>query len=479
MGYKIGVDKKQLTLLPVSLDDYVAEDHICRLIYAFTERLDMAALGYKHAECKSTGCRPYEPRMMLSLYIYGYLHRVRSSRRLRDETMRNVEVMWLMEGLTPDDKTICNFRKDNAKALKETFREFSRMCQELKLYGGEVIATDSVKIRANNALDNNHNETTIKNALSRIDRKIGEYMKALEEGDLEEEGEERPSSHEIKEALERLRARKDAYEGLKSRLAGESEVSTVDPEARLMRTGGEGRRLDVCYNVQTAVDSKYHLIVDFEVTGCSSDAGNLKGISDKAMEIMGVKTITNLADAGYYDSEDIAACERSGVTCLVAKPPPGGPKKEEGFNRKDFSYDRGRDAYVCPCQNELRHVSDRKHISGREYRVYANYSACRVCQQKKKCTSCKHREVLRLACQDVLDAVDERTRKNKALYRKRQEIVEHCFGTIKAVWGYRQYLCRTKAKVAAETALAYMGYNLRRIFNIYTENRGLLAGAWG
>ena len=471
MGYKIGVDKKQFVLLPASLDDYVPEYHICRLIYAFTERLDMATLGYKYAECKNTGCRPYDPRMMLNLYIYGYLHRVRSSRRLRDETIRNVEVMWLMEGLRPDDKTICNFRKDNAKALKETFREFARMCQELKLYGGEVIATDSVKIRAKNALDNNHNETTVKNALSRIDKKINEYMKSLEEGDMEDEGEERPDSGEIKQAIQRLTARKDMYEGLKSRLENESEVSTVDPEARLMRTGGEGRRLDVCYNVQTAVDSKHHLVVNFEVTGCASDAGSLKGMSDKAMEVMEVKTITNLADAGYYDSEDIAACEQSGVTCLVAKPPPGGPKKEEGFNRKYFSYDRERDIYKCPCQKELMYMRNKKHISGREYRVYANYSACETCQQKKKCTSYKYREVLRLTCQDVLDGVDERTRKNKALYRKRQEIVEHCFGTIKAVWGYRQFLCRTKVKVTAETALTYMAYNLRRVFNIFTENR--------
>src|SRR5215469_12999678 len=180
MGYKVGVDKKQLSLLPVSLDEYVAEEHICRIINAFVEQLDMAALGYKYAECKDTGSPPYDPRMMLALYLYGYLHRVRSSRRLRDEAVRNVEVMWLMDGLTPDDKIICNFRKDNGKALRGTFREFVRMCRTLGLYGCEVEATDSVKFRANNSRKNNHNKTTVERELTWIDKKISEYRKRQE-----------------------------------------------------------------------------------------------------------------------------------------------------------------------------------------------------------------------------------------------------------------------------------------------------------
>jgi len=476
MGYKTGVDKKQLSFLPPSLDEYVPENHICRLISVFTGQLDIATLGYKYAKCKSTGCRPYDPRMMLNLYIYGYLHRVRSSRCLRDEAIKNVEVMWLMEGLRPDDKTICNFRKDNLKTLKETFKEFVRMCHGLGLYGGEVVATDSTKIRANNSLSNSHNPTTVNNTLLRIDKKISEYLNALDQGDLE--GEEQPGSGEIKAALERLRARKERYEVLKSRLEnGESEVSTVDPDSRIMRTGGDGRKLDVCFNVQTVVDSKNHLVVDFEVSGCASDAGNLKAMSDKAMEMLDVKTITNLADTGYYDSQDIAACELRGVTCLVAKPTPGGPKKADGFNHRDFIYDREKDVYICPCKKELKYMRSWKHNSGREYRVYTNTPACTKCEKKALCTTTKYREVLRQTCQDVLDCVDERTRKNKGLYRKRQEIVEHVFGTVKAVWGYKQFLCRTKPKVTAETALAYLAYNIRRVFNILAESGDRLAPA--
>jgi len=474
MGYKEGTDRKQLTLLPVSLDEYVSEDHICRLISTFTEQLDMTVLGYKYSECKSTGCRPYDPRMMLNLYMYGYLHRVRSSRRLRDETVRNVEVMWLVEGLRPDDKTICNFRKDNAKTLKETFRVFSMMCRELGLYGGETVATDSVKIRANNSLYKNYNKTHVQKEMTKIDKKIDEYLKTLEESD-KEEGEKEPSSGEIKAALEQLKKRKIKYEEMSNRLENEGEVSLTDPDARMMRTGGEGRRIDVCYNVQTTTDSKNHLIVDFEVTTCASDAGNLKAMSDKAKEIMNVETITHLADAGYYSGEDIAACEQSGVTCLVAKRATGGPKKPEGFNREDFIYDKDKDIYKCPCQNELTYTRDEKHISGRKYRVYSNYGACAKCEKRASCTTYKYRDVLRLKCQDILDVVDERTRNNKTLYGKRKEIIEHCFGTIKSVWGYRQFLCRTKPKVTAEMALTCMAYNLRRVFNIFSENKKRLA----
>jgi len=467
MGYKIGEDKKQPLLLPASLDDYVPKDHICRVICAFTEQLDMAALGYKYAECKSTGCRPYDPRMMLNLYIYGYLHRVRSSRRLRDEARRNVEVMWLMEGLQPDDKTVCNFRKDNAEALGRTFREFVIISRGTGLYGGWLVATDGTKIRANNSLKNNHNKTVVGNEIERIDKRIGRYMAELEQGDKEEEGEEGPSGEEIRAALERLRQRKAKYEGLKARTEKEGEVSTVDPDARMMRPGGDGRPLDVCYNVQTVVDGKNHMIVDFEATNRANDSGELYRMSEKAKEALGVERLTNLADAGYYHGKEIAACEGSGVTCLVAKGRPGGPKKAEGFNKKDFVYDRENDRYVCPKGERLRHTRDEKHASGREYQVYGNYRACSKCQSKAECTTKQQREVLRQQCQDILDKVDGRTRDNKALYRKRQEIVEHVFGTIKAVWGYRQFLCRTVAKVGAETALTCLAYNMRRAFNIY------------
>jgi transposase len=477
MGYKIGTDRKQLSLLPASLDEYVPEDHICRVITAFTGQLDMAGLGFKYAECKSTGCRPYDPQMMLDLYLYGYLHRVRSSRRLRDETRRNVEVMWLLEGLCPDDKTICNFRKDNTKALREIFRVFTQMCRKFGLYGEELEATDSAKFRANNSLKNHRNKTVVQNELTRIEKKINEYLAALEQADQEDEGRKEPSSSEIRAALEILKERKEAYEELQTQVEAEGEISTVDPESRLMRSGGDDRLLNVGYSVQTVVDGKYHMIVDFEVTNNSGDSGELHRMSERAKEILEVEEITNLADKGYYSGEDIAACERDGVTCLVARPDYKGPRKEKEFAHGSFRYDKENDVYVCPCHQELRYMRNHTGSNGHERKIYANYEACPRCGRKAECTSYKYREVMRLVEQDTLDIVDERTRNNKELYRRRSEIVEHVFGTVKAVWGYRQYLCRGKEKVTAETALAYLAYNMRRAFNIFAESRISLAGA--
>jgi cyclophilin family peptidyl-prolyl cis-trans isomerase len=346
--------------------------------------------------------------------------------------------MWLMDDLRPDDKTISNFRKDNKKVLKNAFRSFSIMCRKLGLYGGELTATDSAKFRADNSRKNNHNETTVKKELSRLDKKINEYMDALEQSDKEEAEEKAPDAQAIKAALEHLNQRKVKYEGLLKRVEDEGEVSTVDGESRLMRSGGDARELDVCYNVHTIVDSKHKLIIDFEVSNKSNDFGNLHTMTEKAKEVLEVQTFTNLADKGYYDGQDIVACEASGVTCLVAKPKPGGAIKPKEFSRERFEYDRDNDCYICPCKNLLRYMREQKHSDGKVYRVYANYSACRVCPRKTECTEGEYRQLLRPLYQDVLDVVDERTSKNKSLYRKRQEIVEHPFGTIKSVWGYKQ-----------------------------------------
>lgn len=236
MRYKTGMDKNQLNIAPMCLDDLIL-------------RLDMAGQGYKYALCKETGCPPYDPRMMLDLYLYGYIHRVRSSRRLQAETQRNVEVMWLMDGLQPDDKTISNFRKDNAKALRETFRAFTKLCHALGLYGGERVGVDGTKVRANNSRKNNHNQTTVERELARIDKRISEYMNALEEADAREQEEATPTREQIRQALEKLSERKEKFEDILKRLETEDEISTIDPDARLMRQGGDGRALDVCYNV--------------------------------------------------------------------------------------------------------------------------------------------------------------------------------------------------------------------------------------
>jgi transposase len=471
MRYKEGTDKNQYTFMPTCLDDYVPEGHLCRMIVMFTEMLDMVALGFKNAVCKGRGNRPFDPRMMLNLYIYGYLNRIRSSRRLETETKRNVEVMWLMGGLAPDDKTICNFRKDNAAVLKKVFREFTKLCQGLELYGGDLIAIDSTKIRADNSRKNNHNKGTVEKELSRIDKRVGEYINALDESDKAEAKEApiKADPERIKKALEKLNKRKAKFEGLKARI-GETgeEVSTIDPDSRLMRQGGDARCLDVCYNIQVAVDAKYKLPVDFEVaTNPSDNDNNLKKMTDKVKEVTGKGKMVALADTGYCDGEDIAECERSGVTCLVARKH-AVMSLDAMYSIDRFRYDKERDCYICPQQKELK-FSGFVKSGGKENRQYANYSACGKCPASNNCTKMKYRRIRRLPYQDALDRLDARTKNNPELYRRRAEIVEHPFGTIKKGWGFSQFLCRRKEKVTGETSLIFLAYCMRRVFNIFKD----------
>jgi hypothetical protein len=336
------------------------------------------------------------------------------------------------------------------------------------LYGEELVATDGSKFRANNSKKNTHGKTVVRNELKRIDRKIGGYMKTLERADEQEAGEREASKAELKAALERLKDRKVEYEELQSRIEKEGEVSTVDPDARLMRSAGDGRPIDSGYNVQTVVDGKYHLIVDFEVTQSSNDSGELYRMSERAKEEMEVEELTNLADRGYYDGREMAACEKNSVACLAAKKKTGGEKKAEGFTLDSFVYDEENDCYVCPCGNRMTYRGDKKR-NGREYRRYTNYKACVQCGRRAECTKYNWREIDRLPYQMIFDIVDKRTLANKALYHKRKEIVEHPFGTVKAVWGYKQFLCRTLGKVTAEMSLAYLAYNMWRMINIFKE----------
>jgi len=357
-----------------------------------------------------------------------------------------------------------------AEPLRNVFREFNKLCRALGLFGGKVTATDGSKFRADNSRNNHHNKTTVERELSRLDQKISEYLNALDTADAAEESEEKMSSEQIREILKKLSERKEKYEGYQKRLETESEISTVDPDARMMRSGGDARALDVCYNIQTIVDEKHHLIADFDVTTNSSDMGNLQNMSEKAMEVMGVETLTNLADKGYYDGQDISNCEAKRITCLIAKPKSAGYAKSEEFSRAGFLYDCENDYYVCPCNKQLGFRWAKKYENGKESRIYANYQTCAECPQKSVCTKAKHRQIERMSYQDTLDIVDRRTRNNKKLYQKRREIAEHPFGTIKAVWGYKQFLCRGQLKVTAETAMACLAYNFRRVINIFKEN---------
>jgi transposase len=485
MSYKQGENREQMTLIPVCFDDYIGADSVCRVIDAFVNSLDLAGLGFKYTELKNTGRPPYDPKAMLKLYIYGYMNRVRSSRRLEAEATRNIEVMWLLEKLVPDDKTICNFRKDNAKQLKSAFREFSLMCNKLNLFGKELIAVDGTKNRANSSRKNIHTKKGTEKKLAEIEKKISEYMNELERNDESEKDDEKLDESHISEILEHLKSKKETLvDWLKKIEENDSkEISTVDPEAHLMHTNGDGRPLDACYNVQTVVDSKHKLIVDFEVTTCPDDKNALPEMTEKAKEIMCVDTITVTADTGYYDGEDIEKCEQNGTVTYVAKNSNDyAHAPDRNYDKSKFRYDSENDCYICPEGKILPFRQLQKHKDDKyANRIYYDTKVCRCCPNCDKCTTNKRsgRHISRTHHQDALDRNNERMRENYEVFAERKKIVEHPFGTTKAVWGYKQYLCRGQERTTAEQSLAFLAYNLRRVINIFKANDENLIAAMG
>jgi transposase len=477
MPYIQGENRDQLTLTPMCLDDYIDADSICRVIAAYVGTLDMVALGFKYAKTKDTGRPPYAPANMLMLYLYGYLNRIRSSRRLNAETKRNVEVMWLLEKLTPDDKTISNFRKDNAVALRKVFREFSLWCSRQGLYGKELIAVDGSKIRANSSRKNIHTPKGTEKDLASVDKKISEYMNALESNDAAEQSDPALSPEAIHEALKRLNEKKDKFNGWLKRIEENDgcEISTVDPDAHFMHQGGDGRSLDACYNVQSVVDGKHKLVVDFDVSTCPDDKGALPKMTESAKEIMGVEKITVVADKGYYDGDDLKECEQNGTTCYVPKMQNGKLAPDSKYDHKNFRYDKDTDSYICPEGAVLVFQRVRKRPKGRTDRLYFNFDACQKCEFRKNCwknKSRRGREIFRSPNQDTLDIVDARMSSDEAreISRERKKIVEHPFGTVKKIWGYSQFLCRGQEKTTAEQSLAFWAYNFRRVINIFKED---------
>lgn len=469
MPHVTGENRAQYTFS--TLDDYVTPDSVARVIAAFVDSLDMVAMDFKYAVPTDGHRASYNPADMLKLYVYGYMNRVRSSRRLEAETHRNVEVMWLLAGLTPDDKTICNFRKDNAAALKKVFRHFSLWCREQDLYGKKLVGVDGSKFRANTNRRNIHTRKGTEKELELIEKKIEKYMKELEESDATEADEPKVSPERVRDILKHLTEKKDKLQDWFRQIEanGDVEISTIDPDARIMHSNGDARPLDACYNVQTVADSKYNLIVDFEVTTCPNDSGALPEMTEKAKELLGVDEISVVADKGYYDGKDIKTCEENGTTCYVpaVKTAPHAPDPD--YDKINFAYNAENDYYTCPTGKVLTVISEKSDGD----KVYGNAAACENCSHREKCTTSKRgRTVNRIAEQDTLDTINARMRtdEGREMFRERKKIIEHPFGTVKHVWGFKQFLCRTKERVTGEQSLAFLAYNLRRVYNIFKGN---------
>jgi len=458
MGYVKGEDRNQAVLFPESIDKYVAEDDPVRFIEVFVDALDLAKLGFKRATPADLGRPGYHPGDMLRLYVYGYLNGVRSSRKLEKETGRNLELMWLMRNLRPDFKTIANFRKNNLEAIKEVFREFTLMCKQMGLFGGELIGIDGSKFKAVNSKKRNFTVAKLAKRISKIDEKIDEYVRGMDETDEQEAQIGEVDKEELKRRIEELQKRKKKYQQIDEQLkkSGDDQLSQTDPDSRLMKTH-DG--MDVCYNVQIAVDSKHKLIIEQSVTNEGSDHNELAKMALLAKQTLGVEQVDAVADKGYYDSSEVKKCDESGITVYVPRRKAG--RQRNKFSKDEFTYKSDRDVYVCPAKKELRYRG-RGTEKGRGIKYYVA-SACGDCALKTQCTDAAFREIKRLADEEVLEQMAKRVRGHPEIVRFRKALVEHPFGTIKRTMNQGYFLLRTKKKVAAEFSLTALAYNMKRV----------------
>lgn len=465
MGYIEGQDRKQTVLFPEVLDDYISEENAVRFIDVFIEGLDLSELGFLKAMPKETGRPPYDPGDLLRLYVYGYLNRTRSSRRLETEAGRNVELMWLMRKLRPDFKTIADFRKDNAQGIKQVCREFTLWCKRLELFGGELVAIDGSKFRAVNSPKRNFTQKKLRRMLTEIDGKIEEYLKQLDQQDQQEAGQQGLSPERLKEKIGRYKERREQYEQIKSNLeqSEESQVSLTDPESRLMRVG---HGVEVSYNVQIVVDHKHKLVVEHEVSNEVTDQGQLSAMAKKAQERLGVQTLEVVADRGYYNGGEVKACEESGMTVYVPKPNNSSNLKRGLFTKEDFIYEPQKDCYRCPAGKELSYRYQTLE-QGRLMRSYA-ISGCKSCELRSGCSINKKgiRSIKRWVDEAILEAMARRIADQPEKVELRKCLAEHPFGTIKRAMNQGYFLMRGLSRVAAETSLTILAYNLKRVMNI-------------
>lgn len=463
-GYKAGADRGQVVLFPERLDDYIAEENEVRVIDAFVDGLDLVELGVSRAVPARIGAPGYHPRDLLKLYVYGYLNRVRSSRRLERECRRNVEVMWLLGRLAPDHKTIAEFRKKNGGALRKVYREFTVVCKELDLFGRELAFIDGTKIQAVNGKDRNFTVEKLKKLLPRIDERISEYLSELEKQD---EGEaDADARKSLKEKLARLEERKKRYAGYQQELKedGERQISLTDAESRRMKTR-EG--FGVSYNAQIAVDPKHHLIVEQAVTNDVNDREQLAEMALAAKAALEVETLEVVADAGYHNAAKVKECEAAKITAYVPSVESSKNTNQGLYTKLDFQYDAQQDEYVCPNGERLRFFTQSRD-KGQEVRYYMNAAACRECPLREQCTRSKKegRRIARRVDEAYAEAMEVRVKARPELQLQRKCVVEHPFGTMKRTMDFGYFLVKGLEKVRGEFSLMALSYNLRRVIGI-------------
>jgi transposase len=464
MTHITGHDRCQTLLLPESLDDYVGAENPVRFIEGFVGSLDLAAAGFARVQAKQTGRPGYAPADLLKLYIYGYLNRVRSSRRLEAETHRNIEVIWLLRHLKPDFKTIADFRSDNRNAFRPIFRQFVLLCRQLDLYGRELLAVDGTRIKAVNNKDRNFTRASLTQFINLADAKLDDYLQRLDQSDVTENGTVGSRVKNLAEKIAAIGKRRARCKAMLAELdrTGEDQISLTDPDSRAMAAH---TRVAVGYNVQIAVDVKHKLIVEQQVTNQVVDLGLLTQTAEPAKQILGVETIAVVADRGYFKIEDIEACEKAGIEPYVPRPQRGPSVKAGLFRKDEFQYDPASDSYVCPAGRRL-HPYSSSLLRGLKKINYVNKLACDDCAIRARCTGGKFRTVSRLENEAVLDRMQVRLAKRPDVLDRRRETVEHPFGSIKQWMNQGAFLMRGLNKVRAEFSLTALAYNLRRVLNL-------------
>jgi len=458
-----GQSRTQTTLFPEAIDDFVAEDNPIRVIDLFVDQLDLLELGFEAVNTKLTGRPGYHPATMLKLYIYGYLNRIQSSRRLEKESHRNVELMWLLERLRPDFKTIANFRKDNSKGIKNVCRKFVELCRQLNMFDDSAFAIDGSKFKAVNNKSKNYTPSKVQFHIDRVEKSIEKYLSQMDTKD----GDKKDTDTTVSASkLAWLEARLVELKTLEKEVNKhpDKQVSQTDPDARLMHTHHMERR--VCYNVQSAVDTKHHLIVEHDVT-MTVDRGQLTLVAAQVQKTLGMKNITIIADKGYFSRNDIKSTQDLGMTANVPQSDTSGAAKKGVFNKSLFKYDKIKDIYLCPAGEELPH---RRNVTERdlELKVYVNHVACSGCTIRAKCTTSlkEPRKMKRWAHEEVIDAMQERLNDNPEIPVLRKQTVEHPFGTIKMWMGAQHFLTKRKKNVSIEMSLHVLAYNLKRMMTI-------------
>jgi transposase len=463
--FVVGDDRGQSTLFPERLDDYLAEDNPVRAIDALVDELDLACLGFGGVEPEATGRPAYHPSTLLKIYVYGYLNRVQSSRRLERECQRNIELIWLTGRLMPDFKTIADFRKDNGEAIRKVCREFVELCRRLELFSEASVAIDGSKFKAVNTRDRNFTQAKMARRLAQIDESIARYLSQLDSADRQGEAVPEAKTTRLNEKIATLRQEIQRLNVINTQMmqTEDRQISLTDPDARSMATSGRGSGM-VGYNVQSAVDTKHHLIVTHEVTNVGSDRGQLSNMSEQARTAIGSEVIEAVADRGYYSGEEILACEAAGNTVYLPKPMTSGMNAKGRFGKQDFVYVAADDVYRCPSGEKLTyHFSNEE--DGKRLRRYWT-TACQACALKHKCTTGKQRRISRWEHEAVLKIVQARLDRSPDQMRVRRQTVEHPFGTIKSWMGATHFQMRTLKHVSTEMALHVLAYNMKRVMSI-------------